>query len=97
MDAVLRAIEVEGAVDEQRRLHIDAPLPIAGPSRVRVIILVPEEAETDETEWLYAAATNPAFGFLKESLEDIYTPDDGKPFNPDRQRTRLKSRIFGPK
>ncbi len=40
-----------------------------------------EEGEIDESEWLRAAATNPAFDFLKNPEEDIYTLDDGKPFN----------------
>ncbi len=32
---------------------------------------------TDEREWLRAATRNPAFDFLKDSVEDIYTPADG--------------------
>lgn len=39
----LKALEVVGTIDEQRRLQLDEPLPIVGPSRVRVIILIPEE------------------------------------------------------
>ena len=69
-----------GTIDEQRRLQLDEPLPIVGPSRVRVIILIPEE--TDQTSgWLQAGAINPAFDFLKEPEEDIYTLADGKPFH----------------
>lgn len=60
---------------------MDEPLPIAGPSRVRVIILIPRETDVDENEWLRIAATNPTFDFLKEPEEDIYTMADGKPFN----------------
>ncbi len=43
MEATLRAIETTGTVDHEHRLVLDAPLPIAGLSRVRVIILVMEE------------------------------------------------------
>jgi hypothetical protein len=45
--------------------------------------LIPEEEyeEINESEWLYAAATNPAFEFLKEPEEDIYTLADGRPFD----------------
>jgi hypothetical protein len=32
-----------------------------------------EESDIDEREWLRAAATNPAFAFLKEPEEDIYS------------------------
>jgi hypothetical protein len=77
----LKAIEVGGTIDEQRRLQLDGPLPIVGPSRVRVIILIPDETEIDDQEWLQAAASNPAFDFLKEPEEDIYTLADGKPFH----------------
>jgi hypothetical protein len=46
-----------------------------------VIILVVEETDIDEQEWLRAAASNSAFDFLKDPSEDIYTLSDGKPFN----------------
>jgi hypothetical protein len=40
----------------------------------------------DEREWLKAAACNPAFEALKDSIENIYTVKDGKPFkNPDKK------------
>ena len=81
MRGILRALEVGGTIDAQRQLHLDEPLPIAGPSRVRVIVLLPEETDIDEQEWLRAAMTNPALAFLQEPEEDIYTLDDGKPFH----------------
>lgn len=81
MGMALKALEVAGTIDEQRQLHLDDPLPIVGPSRVRVIILIPEESDMDEKEWLQAAVSNPAFDFLKEPEEDIYTLADGKPFH----------------
>ena len=34
----------------------------------------------DEIEWLRSASANPAFDFLKDSKENIYTDADGKPF-----------------
>jgi len=81
MTVGIRAIETSGTIDQQRRLILDEPLPVAGPTRVRVIILLPEEAEIDEREWLRAAAADPAFHFLKEAEEDIYTLADGRPFH----------------
>jgi hypothetical protein len=36
--------------------------------------------EWDETEWLQAAARNPAFAFLSDPEEDIYSLADGEPF-----------------
>jgi hypothetical protein len=39
-----------------------------------------ENGELNERKWLTAAAHNPAFDFLNETREDIYTLADGKPF-----------------
>ncbi len=36
--------------------------------------------EIPEREWLRTAATNPAFDFLDDPREDIYGPEDGRPF-----------------
>ena len=77
----MNAIEITGIVDAHHQLQLDEPLPISGPSRVRVIILVPEEAEIDEGAWVKASSTSPAFDFLKNAGEDIYTAADGKPFH----------------
>lgn len=84
MEGVLRAVEVAGAIDEQHQLHLDEPLPFAGPGRVRVIILFSEQEDIDEIQWLQAAMTNPAFDFLNAPEEDIYTLTDGKPFHDQR-------------
>jgi hypothetical protein len=81
MGKVLKAFEILGTIDEQRRLHLAEHLPVVGPTQVRVIVLIPEEADVDEREWLKAAAMNPAFDFLKDPEEDLYTLTDGKPFN----------------
>ncbi|MGB3683538.1 MAG: hypothetical protein WA990_13760 [Rubrobacteraceae bacterium] len=79
MESALRAIETTGTVDERRQLHLDEPLPVAAAGKVRVIVLISEEDAEDE-EWSRAAATNPAFGFLNDPEEDVYTPEDGRSF-----------------
>jgi hypothetical protein len=80
MQTAIKAIETTGTIDAQHHLVLDVVLPITGPTRVRVIILVPEESDINETEWLQAAAANPAFYFLKDPEEDIYTLSDGRAF-----------------
>lgn len=80
MQTATKAIETTGTVDAQHHLVLDGALPITGPTRIRVIILVPEETDINETKWLQAAARNPAFDFLKDPKEDIYTLSDGRPF-----------------
>jgi hypothetical protein len=80
---VMNAIETTGIVDAQHQLRLDGPLPIAGHSRVRVIVLVPEEADISESVWTKAAAASPSFDFLQDAAEDIYTVTDGKPFHDE--------------
>lgn len=80
----MNAIETTGIVDEQRQLTLDEPLPLVGPSRVRVLILVPEPGDVDESAWLKAAKANPAFDFLKEEAENVYSRADGRPFHDQR-------------
>ena len=80
MQAAKKAIETTGTIDAKHHLVLDERLPITGPTCVRVIILVPEKSEINETEWLQAAAANSAFYFLKDTEEDLYTLSDGRPF-----------------
>lgn len=80
MEGSMRAIEATGSVDECGRLCLDEPLVrVAG--RVRVLILY--EEEMSERDWLRAASSSPAFDFLKDPAEDIYSRADGKPFRDD--------------
>ncbi|MCZ6677333.1 MAG: hypothetical protein O7E52_08790 [Candidatus Poribacteria bacterium] len=85
MATTARAIETTGIIDDSRLLRLDNPVPVDIATRVRVIILVPQEndEEFDETEWLKAASTNPVFDLLKDAEEDIYTLNDGKPFHDE--------------
>jgi len=84
MEIVEKAIETTATINANRQLVLDELLPIAGPTKVRVIILLPKEVDIDEKEWLRSASVNSAFDFLKESEEDIYTLADGKPFHDQR-------------
>jgi hypothetical protein len=79
----MHAIETTGRIDDRRSLHLDEDLPAESQGRVRVIILFPESDDPTEQEWLRATASNPAFDFLNDPEQDIYTREDGKPFIPD--------------
>lgn len=77
----LKAIETTGRIDNKGFLNIDHPIQ-ARSKKVRVIILLPdEESPEDDKTWLAALSNNPAFDFLNEPEEDVYTLNDGKPFN----------------
>lgn len=81
MEGTMTAIEMTGTIDEHRQLKLDGTLPVSGPMRVRVLVLYPLSEECGEMEWLQAAARNPAFTFLRDQEEDIYTLGDGEPFH----------------
>jgi len=53
------------------------------PANVVIVGIIDEvhlrDNDFTEDEWLKAAASNPVFDFLKDSEEDICSPDDGKP------------------
>jgi hypothetical protein len=82
MNIQTKAIEATGIINEKNELIIDEPLPLLGPTRVRVLILVPNHEDLKEDEWLRTVTKNPVFNFLKEPAEEIYKVSDGSPF-PD--------------
>nr|QNO49186.1 hypothetical protein CDCKMDEO_00031 [Methanosarcinales archaeon ANME-2c ERB4] len=60
--------------------HNDGNKNIRTIHRSRPRHLLPDESDLNEIEWLQAAAGNPAFDFLKDPEEDIYTLADGDRF-----------------
>jgi len=79
-----KAVEATGTIDHQNQITLDEPLPVAEPTRIRIIIFMPDDVDIDEMTWLRSASVNPAFDFLKDSEEDIYTLEDGRPFHDQR-------------
>lgn len=77
---MLTAIETTGTVNAQHQLQLDDRLPENTPERVRVIVLF-EDSDIPEREWLNTAANNDAFEFLNDEAEDMYTLADGKPLS----------------
>lgn len=83
MEGTMKAIEMTGIVDEHHQLQLDGLLPVPGPVRVRILVLYTPGDEWDETEWLRASGRNPAFDFLSDPEEDIYSLADGEPFHDE--------------
>lgn len=81
METFLRAIETIATVDDEHHLVLDQPLPANVSRRVRVLILLADDSDIAESEWLRAASSSPSFSFLNNSREDVYTVDDGKAFH----------------
>ena len=79
MDRSLRVIETDGRVIDAKHIETKAILPVG--REVRVVVLVPTtEEDLSENTWLEAAQHNPAFAFLADATEDIYSLEDGEPF-----------------
>ena len=75
---VMKALELKGHIDDLGNLILEKPLDISDKD-VRVIILIPEEDDISDQEWLEAASTNEAFYDLMDE-EDIYSLQDGEAF-----------------
>ena len=78
----MKAIEITSKTDKTGHLKINYKLNRSD-SNVRVLILFDEDSsETDEEDiWMSSISRNPAFDFLKDSSEDVYSLKDGEPFN----------------
>lgn len=79
MKTAITTLETTAIVSENRQqLLLESALPIYGSKRVRVIVLYEADgSELNEVEWLQAVASNPAFDFLNDPAEDIYSLSDG--------------------
>lgn len=81
-----QAFEAKGRIGAGGQLVLENPPPITGSHRVRVFILLdnaPFESalDPDESTWLRSVSRSPAFDFLRDPRGDIYTADDGEPFD----------------
>ena len=76
----MKAIETSGTIDKNGLLHV---LPMEEKDKiVKVIVLVPDEdGFENENSWLRSASQSPSFHFLKDTAEEIYTAQSGKPFH----------------
>lgn len=78
----MKAIEINSKTDQSGRLKLDCHI---GKSEKNVRILIPLEEDAYEQEeeklWMDSVSKNPAFKFLNEPEEDIYSLKDGEPLN----------------
>jgi hypothetical protein len=78
----MKAIEINSKTDKTGHLKINYKLD-KSESNVRILILLDEDSSEKEEEklWMSSISKNPAFDFLNDSEEDIYSLKDGEPFN----------------
>ena len=69
---MIQALESDGQIDENGYLQLDSSPPVKD-KRVKVIVLVPEDDEIHDTQWLRAASKSEAFNFLNDPAEDLYS------------------------
>jgi hypothetical protein len=82
MSALTHAIRTTGRVDKSNNLLItELPLDVDTPVEIIIIPDLHPDEEFSELEWLGAAARNPVFADWADPEEDIYSPDEGKPFD----------------
>ncbi len=79
--AIMRAVELLGEIDDQHRLHAEAPESLPA-GAVRVIVLIPEE---DEGGAAWASGVSSDWSAeLGDPAQDIYTLNDGQPVDAPR-------------
>jgi len=75
----MKAIEINSITDKKGRLRLDYKI---GKSqrKVRVLLLLDDDISEKEEEklWLESISKNPAFDFLNEPVEDVYSLKDGE-------------------
>ncbi len=77
----MKAIEIFSETDQDGILKINYKINKLN-SKVRILILYDDKNESDDERlWLTAITKNPAFDFLNDPAEDIYTIKTGEPFN----------------
>ena len=78
---IMKAVELQGEIDDQHRLHADVPQSLPAGS-VRVIVLISEE---DEVGPAWAAGVSSEWSAeLNDPGQDIYTLNDGQPLDAAR-------------
>jgi hypothetical protein len=75
----MKAIEIETTANDKGKIEVQLSDNYIN-KKVRIIIL--SEDAFEEEEWLHAITENPAFDFLNEPSENIYSLKDGKPYRP---------------
>ena len=75
------AFETKGTIDGEGFLTVERSMTLRN-RKVRVLVLLQEEEEN--AKWIQAVAANPAFGFLADEAEDIYSLNDGSDLPDER-------------
>ena len=78
MIAQVKSYEIEGIIDKDHHLVISKELPVMGPKKVKVIVLVEDDNLGEGTDFLRAVQDGGSFDFWNDPEEDLYTLEDGR-------------------
>ncbi len=78
MIAQAKSYEIAGIIDKDHHLIISEELPVMGPKKVKVIVLVEDDNLGEGADFLRAAQAGGSFDFWNDPEEDVYTIKDGK-------------------
>ncbi len=73
-----KALQFTGVVSKENELLIDVPLPFSVNSRVKISIAM-DNSDDEDIDFVAAFASDPANKDIFEE-PDLYTLEDGKPF-----------------
>ncbi len=78
----MKAIEINSKTDKNGHLRIDYQLD-KSERNVRILILLEDDlSELDEEKlWMDSISKTPAFDYLNDPAENIYSLEDGEPYN----------------
>jgi hypothetical protein len=78
----MSVIEINSKTDSRGLLRFNYNLKKSN-RRVKILIMVDDNKKTSDEEalWMQSIATNPAFDFLNDPAEDIYSITDGEPID----------------
>jgi uncharacterized alpha/beta hydrolase family protein len=78
----MSVIEINSKTDSKGLLKFNYNLKKSN-RRVKILIMVDDNKKTSDEEalWMQSIVTNPAFDFLNDPAEDIYTITDGEPID----------------
>jgi hypothetical protein len=78
----MSVIEINAETDSKGLLRLNYKLNKSN-RKVRIFIMVDDNKKSSDEEslWMQSIATNPAFDFLNDPAEDIYSITDGEPID----------------
>jgi hypothetical protein len=78
---MMKAIEIESKTDSKGFLKVSYPLN-QKEKKVKVIIMFDDTQDEDEEMlWMKTVSKNPAFDFLNDEVENVYSFEHGEPID----------------